>query len=326
MADLSHRLRTPLTALRIDVESLTDAAFTRPAHGGSRRGRPDGRRRHPGGRTAPCARASRWPATRPRSWPSGSYFWSALADEQGRRVERVTAAGPGCRFASLSDGPVRLRRRPDRQRLRPHSGGHRVPGHACGPRAGGGARLVVADDGPGIARPRRAASAASAAAARPDSASTSSPAPRLAPAAVVESAGRLRRRRGRSSISDRRTPAACAAIVTVACCRSVPVGFRARCAPGRGGPAMLASLTPTGRSVVDAARVVVAPSSRHGSSAVGLATPRSSSVVVVRAARLSGSVACGAPVVVAGRTVRRCPDRSGWSSTGGAGRSARPTA
>ena len=49
VADLSHRLRTPITVLRLDVESLPDAGRPRTARRGRRRAHPSGRRRDPRG-------------------------------------------------------------------------------------------------------------------------------------------------------------------------------------------------------------------------------------------------------------------------------------
>jgi len=149
VADLSHRLRTPLTALRIDAESLRDGAemerliadvasvertvseiireARRPGKGG-------------GGAQVLCDAA--------RVITERAAFWRPLAEDQDRRMVVEVAAGPvpvlvaaddlaacadillGNVFAHTPEGAafaVRLSRR-----------------------AAGGAWLVVADDGPGF--------------------------------------------------------------------------------------------------------------------------------------------------------------------------------
>ena len=49
VADLAHRLRTPVAALRLDADSLPGRGLHRPAARGRRSARPDGRRGHPRG-------------------------------------------------------------------------------------------------------------------------------------------------------------------------------------------------------------------------------------------------------------------------------------
>jgi len=150
VADLSHRLRTPLTALRIDAESLGDPAdrtriaadldsVERTVDAVIRQARQpvrDG--------VSPECDAAEVVGERVR-------FWSALAEEEGRTVEVELSAGAtpvrvnrddlaacvdallGNVFAHTPEGcglGVRLDRRP-----------------------GGGALLVVTDDGPGLPDP-----------------------------------------------------------------------------------------------------------------------------------------------------------------------------
>ena len=124
LADLSHRLRTPLTALRIDAESLRDEAemmqviadvdeltrtvneIIREARRPSAVRRPDRVRRRRGrpGADSILAGAGRGPGP-----------------VHGGRDRHRLAAGPGAR-----PGPRCLRRHPARERLRAHAGGRRV--------------------------------------------------------------------------------------------------------------------------------------------------------------------------------------------------------
>ena len=153
VADLSHRLRTPLTALRIDAESLRDAAemerliadvasVERTVSEIIREARRPGRSgREGGGGTQVMCDVARVIAER-------AAFWWPLAEDQDRRMALEVAPGPvpvlvaaddlatcadillGNVFAHTPEGvafAVRLSRR-----------------------AAGGAWLVVADDGPGF--------------------------------------------------------------------------------------------------------------------------------------------------------------------------------
>jgi signal transduction histidine kinase len=87
-ADLSHRLRTPLTALRIDSESLSDPAERSRILAGL-----DALERT----VNEIIRAARRPAGTPgASWCDATSvvreraeFWSALADEESRQVDMV---------------------------------------------------------------------------------------------------------------------------------------------------------------------------------------------------------------------------------------------
>ena len=71
VADLSHRLRTPLTALRLEAESLRDPAEAARVDGGRGRRRTGGHRGDPAGPAARRATGRRAAATRPRWSPTG---------------------------------------------------------------------------------------------------------------------------------------------------------------------------------------------------------------------------------------------------------------
>jgi signal transduction histidine kinase len=147
VADLSHRLRTPLTALRLDAESLhdpTEAArvgahvsslermLTAVIHA-ARRPQREGR--------MPSCDAAAVVADRVR-------FWSALADDQGRSASitlpdravpvRVAAEDLAVAVDALLENVI----------------AHTAEGTAFAVRLtaadGGGARLEVSDDGPGF--------------------------------------------------------------------------------------------------------------------------------------------------------------------------------
>ncbi|MFD0823848.1 sensor histidine kinase, partial [Micromonospora zhanjiangensis] len=146
VVDLSHRLRTPLTALRIDAEGLPDGAdrarivgdvdaLERQVDDIIRTARGLGRSTE----DAACD-AARVVADRVN-------FWSALADEEQRAVR-----------VDLVPGPVPVRVAADElsaavDALLDNVFAHTPEGSGfavrLGHRTGGGARLEIADSGPG---------------------------------------------------------------------------------------------------------------------------------------------------------------------------------
>jgi signal transduction histidine kinase len=149
VADLSHRLRTPLTALRIDAEALADPderarirydldALERTVDGiihAARRPAQDG--------SSACD-ASEVVADRIR-------FWSALAEEERRPVDYRISPVP----VPVRVGPQDLSACVDA--LLGNVFAHTPEGTGLAVelvgRAGGGGRLVIADDGPGLPDP-----------------------------------------------------------------------------------------------------------------------------------------------------------------------------
>ena len=147
VADLSHRLRTPLTALRIDAESLADpgdrARITADVEAvqrtvddvirAARRPTPDG--------VALVCDAAELVADRVA-------FWSALAEEENRAFTVDVVPGPLPLRVGWEDLAACV------DALLGNVFAHTPEGTALGvqlrPRAEGGARLVVADDGPGL--------------------------------------------------------------------------------------------------------------------------------------------------------------------------------
>jgi signal transduction histidine kinase len=149
VADLSHRLRTPLAGLRLEAESLGDPSErVRVQEATDEVARSVDRLIDEARRPL---RTNLRPSTdlvatvRDRAG-----FWSALADDEGRTLEVVVPDGPLTVGASAPDiaaavdaliGNVLAHT--------PEGTGFRIEVSAVD----GGARLVVADDGPGIADP-----------------------------------------------------------------------------------------------------------------------------------------------------------------------------
>jgi signal transduction histidine kinase len=147
VADLSHRLRTPLTALRIDAESLRDGAemerlladvgtVERTVSEIIREAR------RPGGGSVPVlCDAARVVAER-------AAFWRPLAEDQERSMTVEVVPGPVPVFVAADDLATCA------DILLGNVFAHTAEGVGfavrLGRRAAGGAWLVVADDGPGF--------------------------------------------------------------------------------------------------------------------------------------------------------------------------------
>ncbi len=149
-ADLSHRLRTPLTALRIDAESLHDgterAQLTSDVDGLERTVNEIIREaRRPGGTvTQPRCDASEVIAER-------AAFWRPLADDQDRQMTVEMTAGPAEVAVSREDlaacADILL------ENVFAHTPEGAAAAVRVSRRARGGAWLVVSDAGPGFGDP-----------------------------------------------------------------------------------------------------------------------------------------------------------------------------
>lgn len=158
VADLSHRLRTPLTALRLELESMADAADPEgrlsqqvEALEGAVTSLIEDARTRGGAEPGRCDAAE---VTRRRA-----EFWAALADDQGRAMRLDITDGPlmvgvaepelgACIDALLGNVFAHT----------PQGAGFTI---GLRPGAAGGAVLSVHDGGPGFAQPdpvRRGAS------------------------------------------------------------------------------------------------------------------------------------------------------------------------
>jgi signal transduction histidine kinase len=148
VADLSHRLRTPLTSLRLEAESLADAGDTARINA-----QVDALERVVTG----LIRQARWRSDSDADAACDAAavvrerveFWSVLAEDTGRAVN-----------LDLADGPLPVRVVADElaavlDALLGNVFAYTPDGTAFGvrlvPLGGGGARLSVTDEGPGIA-------------------------------------------------------------------------------------------------------------------------------------------------------------------------------
>jgi len=146
VADLSHRLRTPVAALRLDAEAVRDPALAERLEADVDAlalaiDRLITEARRPGRQV--LARSDLTAVTAERV-----AFWSALAEDQGRRYELTLPSGP-CEvgvppeeLAAVLDALVG-----NVLSHTPEGCGFTV---SVAPRPSGGGRLVVEDEGPGI--------------------------------------------------------------------------------------------------------------------------------------------------------------------------------
>ena len=149
VGDLSHRLRTPVTALRLDAEAVADPELAAAAPASTSRPAAHHRRDRQGGPAPGAHRPARRAATPPRGRASRVGVLVArsprtrAAPLDGRAARRAAAGAAGRRR------PRRPRRRPGRQRLRAHPRGHGVP-HRAAPAGRSGSCCGCRDAGPGL--------------------------------------------------------------------------------------------------------------------------------------------------------------------------------
>lgn len=149
VADLSHRLRTPLTALRLQAETLSD-----PTESSGLLEDIERLERAVDRMIEEARRPSRESATEPLESDLAAVvrhrapFWKVLADEQGRAVDVHTTGG----HLLVPIGSDELGALVDT--LIENVFAHTAPGTAysiwAGPRGGDGVTLVIDDEGPGF--------------------------------------------------------------------------------------------------------------------------------------------------------------------------------
>jgi len=143
VADLSHRLRTPLTALRIDAESLRDARLIDDVAAVERTVSEIIReaRRQRGAAPGTACDAVQVIAER-------AAFWRPLAEDQGRELSVTLPPGPVT--VALSGGDLAACADVLLENVFSHTPEGAGLAVRVSRRAGGGAWLVVTDDGPGF--------------------------------------------------------------------------------------------------------------------------------------------------------------------------------